>query len=95
MNDKLDTGRKCFNWFGSRPGFFRRGLTTAVLKQGGNTPDCRHLFTRSVRDGNSTFNELRNRGVGMGSSVQVVGLESIIILFICPRRNTDLHLYWI
>ena len=63
----------------SRFGFFRSGLTAAVLKGAGTSPLWSDLLMRVVRKWTRVGEQLFSRGVGMGSREQVVGLDLVRI----------------
>ncbi|WP_419589380.1 hypothetical protein, partial [Thiolapillus sp.] len=48
--------------------FLRRGVTRAVLKTSGKTPEDREELTRAVREGRRVSRHSTSRGVGIGSS---------------------------
>ena len=48
--------------------FLRRGVTRAVLKTSGNTPEDREKLTRTVREGRRVSRHSTSRRVGIGSS---------------------------
>ena len=45
--------------------FLRRGVTGAVLKTSGKTPEDREEFTRAVREGRRVSRHSTGRGVGI------------------------------
>ena len=53
----------------------RRGVTRAVLKSSGKTPEDRVELTRAVRAGRRVSRHSTSRGVGIGSSGQVLGAD--------------------
>lgn len=54
--------------FGSRPGFFRIGVTAAILRDEGTVPEMREEWIMSVMRGDREGREVLIRGVGRGSS---------------------------
>ena len=48
--------------------FFRKGLTRAVLKTSGKTPEDREELTKAVREGRRVSRHSTSRGVGIRSS---------------------------
>ena len=53
----------------------RRGVTRAVLKTSGKTPEDREQLTRAVREGRRASRHSTSRGVSIGSSWQVLGAD--------------------
>ena len=58
---------------GSKLLFFRRGFTTAVLKEAGKTPVWREQFTMYNSWSSKNPQSVLKNGVGIGSNRQVVG----------------------
>ena len=53
----------------------RRGVTRAVLKTSGKAPEDREELMRAVREGRRVLRHSTSRGVGIGSSWQVLGAD--------------------
>ena len=51
----------------------RRGVTGAVLKTSGKTPEDREELTKVVREGSRVSRHSTSIGIGIGSSWQVLG----------------------
>lgn len=62
MKGRFDMGRKLLRSAGSEPGFLRRGVTAAVLRGEGTSPEMREAWMIFVMRG--------ARAVGRGSSWQ-------------------------
>lgn len=71
MKGKLDMGRRLLKLVGSRPGFFRMGVTKAVLSEGGTEPELREEWIISVMRGASEEQQDLTRVEGSGSSWHV------------------------
>ena len=75
MKGRLEIGRRLLKLLGSEPGFFRIGVTAAVLKAGGTIPvDSEEWIMAEMRGSREERQDL-TRIVGMGSSWHVEGLD--------------------
>ena len=68
-------GRRLLRILGSEPGFFRVGVTAAVLKDRGTEPEVREEWIMAVIRGNREGREAMTREEGRGSSWHVDGFE--------------------
>ena len=75
MKGKLEMGRRLLKSLGSEPGFFRMGMTAAVLKEGGTIPVESEEWMMAEMRGSREGRQDLTRGVGRGYSWQVEGLE--------------------
>ena len=71
-------GRRLLKLLGSEPGFFRMGLTAAVLKGVGTVPVDSEEWIMVEMKGSKEGRQDLTRGVGRGSSWQVDGLDFVI-----------------
>ena len=91
-NGRFDIGRQFFIFSGSRFGCFKRGYITATFSDFGTHPVYREPFIMfnigEPSTGSSSFSSL----VGIGSSMQLDGLEAMIIFVIVSRDIVLKHL---
>ena len=68
MKGRLEMGRRLLKLLGSEPGFFRIGVTTAVLKSGGTIPVVSEEWIMAVMRGSREERQDLTKVVGRGSS---------------------------
>ena len=78
IKERLETGGKCFELFGSRGAVLRRGLSTADLKVDGKVPDDKEKLTMFVRVGSRSSINSRSDD-GRGSNEQEEGFDFKIV----------------
>ena len=76
---RFDTGREFLKDSESNVGFFRSGVSNAVLSDDGTYPASSDMFMMVMRTGNSTSAHLHNNQVGIGSREQVFFGDWLII----------------
>lgn len=67
MKGKLEMGRRLLKLLGSNPGFFRIGVTEAVLSDNGTVPEVKDEWMILVMKGASEGRQDLTRAVGRGS----------------------------
>ena len=73
-------GLKLLGSSGSRPGFLRRGVMAASLRDLGTVPEVRDEFMMSVMSGAREVEQALTRSEGRGSRGEVEDLREEIVL---------------